>query len=120
MHRFVAIGNEKDKLVTTLAVPEHFLLDTFYIHCEMEATMNYKYPTPGEVGIPIPVHLRAERFEAGFLHGLQGNHLARPEHMRLSFREGFRAAKLYLKVLRKEQGIHEFPLQGRLRFKAAA
>ncbi|MDH5545150.1 MAG: hypothetical protein OEZ43_06120 [Gammaproteobacteria bacterium] len=82
--------------------------------------MNYQYPKPRDVGIAIPIHLRANRFEAGFHHALKGLHLTKPEHLTLSFREGYRAAKFYLKWLRKQQGVHEFPLQGKLKFRNAA
>ena len=76
------------------------------------------YPTAMDVGINIPVHLRSNRFEAGFLHALKGHHLRRAEHLRLSFREGFRAAKLYIRWLRRKQGIIEFPMKARMKFKA--
>ncbi|MDH5219488.1 MAG: hypothetical protein OEX19_17410, partial [Gammaproteobacteria bacterium] len=79
--------------------------------------MKAYYPTAREVGINIPGHLRPNRFEAGFLHALQGHHLRKAEHLRLSFREGFRAAKLYLRWLRKTQGIIEFPMKARVKFK---
>ena len=82
--------------------------------------MNYQYPSPADVGINIPTTLREDRFEAGFLHALKGQHLNKREHLRLSFREGFRAAKLYLTYLRKQQGILEFPMKTRMKFKTAA
>ena len=79
--------------------------------------MKAYYPTAQEVGISIPGHLRPNRFEAGFLHALQGYHLRKAEHLRLSFREGFRAAKLYLRWLRREQGIIEFPMKAKVKFR---
>jgi hypothetical protein len=39
--------------------------------------------------------------------------------MRLSFREGYRAAKLYLRALRRSRGILEFPARWRVRMKVA-
>jgi hypothetical protein len=78
------------------------------------------YPTPAELGVKIPRELRAERFNAGFRHGLRGGHLDQVEYFRLSFRLGFRAAKLYLRELRRRRGIHEFPLRGRVRLRAIA
>ena len=79
--------------------------------------MRYTYPKPREVGIKIPVHVKEDRFCAGFEHGLKGGQLDHVEYFRLSFREGFRAAKLYLKYLRRRQGLLEFPVQGRMKFK---
>ena len=74
------------------------------------------YPTAQDAGISIPSHLRPARFEAGFQHALKGHHLSKAEHLRLSFREGFRAAKLYLRWLRRSQGIIEFPMKTRMKF----
>ena len=67
------------------------------------------YPQPGDVGIRIPPHLKQDRFCAGFRHSLKGGHLDKVEYMRLSFREGYRAAKIYLRALRRSRGILEFP-----------
>lgn len=82
--------------------------------------MKYHYPTPQEAGIRIPPHLRKERFCTGFEHALRGGQLDQVDHLHLSFREGFRAAKLYLRELRRRQGVVAFPLQGHVRFKAVA
>ena len=49
---------------------------------------------------------------------MQGGQLNRVEYLRLSFREGYRAGKLYLRDLRRAQGIVNFPLQGKMRFRA--
>jgi hypothetical protein len=38
--------------------------------------------------------------------------------MRLSFREGYRAAKMYLRELRRTRGILEFPARWRVRLRA--
>ena len=76
-----------------------------------------RYPMPQEVGVRIPIHVQEQRFCAGFEHGLKGLQLNRAEHLQLSFREGFRAAKLYLKTLRRTQGVVNFPRQGRIRFR---
>lgn len=80
----------------------------------------FAYPTPAELGVKIPRDLRPERFNAGFRHGLKGGHLDHIEYFRLSFRLGFRAAKLYLREVRRRQGIREFPLRGRVRLRAIA
>ncbi len=80
--------------------------------------MKFHYPSVAEAGIAVPRRLHADRFEAGFEHGLRGGKLDQVEYLRLSFREGFRAAKLYLKALRKERGIVAFPLQGRIKTRA--
>lgn len=73
------------------------------------------YPEPGDVGIRIPGHLRSQRFSSGFRHALRGGQITHTEQLRLSYREGFRAGKLYLRELRRRQGIRNFPLQGRYR-----
>lgn len=75
----------------------------------------YKYPTPDDVGLKVPSHLMADRFSAGFDHGLKGGHLDHVEYFRRSFRLGFRAAKLYLREVRRQQGILQFPARYRLR-----
>ena len=81
--------------------------------------MEYSYPSPQEAGIRIPSHLMEDRFCAGFRHGLQGGQLDKVEYMRLSFREGYRAAKLYLRAVRRSRGILEFPARWRMRMKVA-
>jgi hypothetical protein len=78
----------------------------------------YVYPTPSDLGLRIPRELRAERFNAGFSHGIRGGQLDEVEYFRLSFRLGFRAAKLYLREVRRRQGIREFPLRARIRLRA--
>ncbi len=81
--------------------------------------MHYHYPTPAELGIRVPDGLIKERFFNGFRYALNGCDLNCAAHFRLSFREGYRAGKLYLKQLRRQRGILEFPLQGKIRFRAA-
>lgn len=81
--------------------------------------MENSYPSPQEAGIRIPSHVMEDRFCAGFSHGLRGGQLDRVEYMRLSFREGFRASKLYLRALRRSRGILEFPARWRVRMHAA-
>ena len=77
------------------------------------------FPNPQEAGVRIPPHLKKNRFCDGFRHGLSGGHLDKVEYMKLSFREGFRAAKLYLREVRRSQGIYEFPARWRVRMRAA-
>ena len=79
--------------------------------------MQYHYPTPGEAGISIPPLARKKIFKAGFRHGLEGGGLDQVEHLRFSFRMGVRAAKLYLREVRRSQGILEFPQRWKLRVK---
>ncbi len=81
--------------------------------------MGNDYPTPREAGVRIPPALSKERFCAGFRHGLQGGQLDRIEYMKQSFREGFRASRLYLRELRRSRGILEFPTRWRMRMKVA-
>lgn len=80
--------------------------------------VDYHYPTPAELGIGIPLGLREDRFNAGFRLALRGARLDRIEYLRLSFRMGFRAAKLYLKEMRRCQGVVEFPQRWRFRLLA--
>lgn len=82
--------------------------------------MHYTYPTPKDAGIEIPSILIEERFNRGFLHALKGGQIRKREQLRLSFREGYRAGKLYLRELRRARGIISFPMQGKVRFKIAA
>ncbi|MDH5180235.1 MAG: hypothetical protein OEZ39_07275 [Gammaproteobacteria bacterium] len=79
--------------------------------------MAFTYPTPMELGIKIPGHLIEQRFRAGFLHALEGKQLTRVEHLKLSFREGYRAGKLVIREQRRRQGILTFPVQGRMAFR---
>jgi hypothetical protein len=81
--------------------------------------MSSDYPTPEEVGIKIPKQLREDWFNQGFEHALKGHNLSCPVHLKRSFMEGYRAAKLYLRELRKRQGIVGFPIQGRCKWKVA-
>lgn len=76
-----------------------------------------QYPSPQEVGIQIPAHLIEERFHSGFLHALKGGQLNKPEFLRLSFREGFRIGKLYLRYVRRSRGIVEFPMKAQVRMR---
>ncbi len=76
------------------------------------------YPTPHDLGMVIPPHLRQDRFCQGFSHGLKGGQLDHVEYFRLSFRLGFRASKLYLRQERRRRGVLEFPLRGRIRLRA--
>jgi hypothetical protein len=80
--------------------------------------MDHIYPTPQQAGVRIPSHLIKDRFCAGFQHALKGGQLHEVEYMRLSFREGFRAAKLYLRQVRRSRGIIEFPVRYQVRMKA--
>jgi hypothetical protein len=77
--------------------------------------MDNRYPKPADVGIKIPPTLSQERFCAGFEHGLKGGQLDRVEYMRLSFREGFRASRMYLRELRRARGVLEFPARWHIR-----
>lgn len=80
--------------------------------------MQYHYPTPQEAGIHIPPQVRKQLFDAGFRHGLEGGAVERVEYLRFSFRMGVRAAKLYLRKVRRAQSIIEFPQRWKFRIKA--
>lgn len=75
------------------------------------------YPHPRDIGIKIPIYLKEDRFCAGFEHALKGGKLDHVEYLRLSFREGFRAAKVCLKWYRRRRGLLAFPVQGRFRMR---
>jgi len=80
--------------------------------------MNVHYPTPEEIGLRIPHTLRRDRFNRGFDHALRGGHLDKLEFFRLSFRMGYRAAKLFLRDERRRRGILQFPMRARFRLRA--
>lgn len=79
--------------------------------------MHNLYPSPQDVGIKVPSHLVADRFRAGFGHALRGGQLDHVEYFRRSFRLGFRAAKLYLREVRRSRGVLQFPGPQRLRLR---
>ncbi len=79
--------------------------------------MRASYPTPRKIGLNIPADFIEGRFNAGFEHALKGGHLTQVEYFRRSFRLGFRAAKLYLRKIRRAQGILEFPFRARVRLR---
>ena len=76
------------------------------------------YPSPCDLGLKIPADIRENRFNAGFEHALKGGHLTETEYFRHSFRLGFRAAKLYLREVRRGRGILDFPMRARIRLRA--
>jgi hypothetical protein len=80
--------------------------------------MRHIYPTPHEIGLSIPPDIRAGRFEAGFKHALKGGQLSDTEYFRRSFRLGFRAAKLYLREVRRSRGLLDFPMRARFRLRS--
>lgn len=80
--------------------------------------MHYWYPEPEEVGIEIPRHLIEDRFRRGFRHALKGGQITRVEQLRRSYREGFRAGKLYCRAVRRARGIVDFPMRARVRVRA--
>ncbi len=84
----------------------------------MKQARPYVYPTPEEAGVRIPRHLVADRFRSGFSHALHGGQITEVAQLRQSFREGYRAGKLYLKALRQAQGVVAFPVLGRIRVRA--
>ncbi len=84
----------------------------------MKPASKVVYPSSGELGIPIPTSLMPERFEAGFQHALHGGQIREASQLRRSFGAGYRAGKLYLRALRRQQGIVEFPLMGKLRVRS--
>jgi len=82
--------------------------------------MSFDYPSPEELGIKLPAHVVRERFHAGFTHALAGKQLTKIEHLKLSFREGYRAGKLVIRERRRESGVINFPVQGKMVVKVAS
>ena len=80
--------------------------------------MHVECPRPQDVGVRISPSLKEDRFRAGFEHGLRGGQLTQVEYLRRSFRLGYRAAKLYLREVRRQRGLLTFPVKGKLRVKA--
>jgi hypothetical protein len=78
----------------------------------------YQLKLATEPEVIAPASLHKDRYQAGFAHALKGGQLDQIEYFKLSFREGFRAAKLYMRSLRRKEGIIEYPLRGRLKMKA--
>ena len=75
--------------------------------------------TPEHYGIGIPKLLNESLFRQGFSHSMQGGQMSDTKlHFKKSFLEGFRAARLLLKELRRGQGILEFPVAGRIKVKS--
>jgi hypothetical protein len=75
------------------------------------------YPTPQDIGIRIPPQLRAADFCQGFEWALRGRQITQVEHLRRSFRLGFRAGKLYLNQLRRAQGVIPLPMKRQMRMR---
>jgi hypothetical protein len=71
-----------------------------------------------EVEMTVPLSLRKDRYQAGFAHAMRGGQLDKIEYFRLSFREGFRAAKLQMRDMRRKRNIIDFPLQGKMKVKS--
>jgi hypothetical protein len=80
--------------------------------------MTPQLPSLSELGIRVPVHLKPERFTCGFNHALKGGQLDKVEYFRLSFREGYRLGKLYLRAVRRVRGVLQFPMKAKVRFRA--
>lgn len=80
--------------------------------------MSRIYPTPKDIGLKVPPSLVETRFNAGFEHAMKGGHLTQVEYFRRSFRLGFRTAKLYLREVRRQRGILDFPMRARFRQRA--
>lgn len=79
--------------------------------------MSNRYPAPQDVGVFVPPYLVEERFRRGFRHALGGGQITEPGQLRLSFRAGFRAGKLYCRELRRASGVIDLPMRARVRFR---
>jgi len=74
--------------------------------------------TATELAVSVPPFLIKERFQAGFAHAMRGGQLDKVEYFKLSFRIGYRAAKLQMRDLRRKQGIIDFPLRAKIKIKS--
>ena len=70
---------------------------------------------PYELGINWGRRFRQDRYQAGFDHALKGGRLDQVDYLRLSFRAGFRAAKLYARELRRRHGVLDFPMRSKFK-----
>lgn len=70
-----------------------------------------------DVEISVPPTLRNDLYKAGYVHAMQGGQLDKIEYFKLSFREGFRAAKLQMRHMRRKGGIIDFPMQGKMKIR---
>ncbi len=66
----------------------------------------------------IPPRVEARLFAAGWRHGLRGGQLTHRRHMRRSFREGFRASRLCLRQVRRDNNIVAFPMRAKVTVRA--
>lgn len=73
------------------------------------------YPTPAQADIRIPPYVKEREFLLGFEWALQGGQITRLEQLRMSYRMGFRAWKLLLNEIRREQGVIPFPMRARMK-----
>ena len=71
-----------------------------------------------ELAVKVPPILIKDHYQAGFAHAMRGGQLDKIEYFKLSFREGFRAAKLQMRDMRRRQGVIDFPLQGKMKVRA--
>ena len=69
---------------------------------------------PEDFGIQIPTGLREDRFREGFARGMVSTI---PENLRKSYAEGFRAARLLARKIRKEMGYIDLPMAQQFAFK---
>jgi hypothetical protein len=67
---------------------------------------------PQDLEIKIPSDAIEADFVAGFEHGMESNTLT---NFKLSYRKGFRAAKLLLKEIRRQRGVLQFPMKAKFK-----
>ena len=87
-------------------------------YTKREKRMRYTLRTLEDAGVKLTPDLTEDRLCAEDEHALKGGQLSGAECFRRSFRLGYRAAKLYVRQLHKQQGILSFPIQGRLKIRA--
>lgn len=68
-------------------------------------------------GIKCPAGVKEDLYAEGYRHALAGGNLTHVTHLKYSFREGFRAGKLFLRERRASTGIIDFPMKGKIKVK---
>ncbi len=71
-------------------------------------------PKPEELGVTVPKHVKEDLYRKGFEHSIGGGQITKREHLRASFRAGFRDGRIFLREERRRRGILEFPVKWRL------
>jgi hypothetical protein len=69
---------------------------------------------PEDFGLNIPTGLREDRYREGFARGLVSTV---PENLRKSYAEGFRAARILSRKIRRDMGFIDLPMEQQFAFR---